>query len=182
MFKWCNNVLHLIYRYVTIGVVKISLERRLMYSTLKRKTPLKAKTPLRAKTGLRTYKPLRSNALKDNKSNNKKIYSKPKQQPYKPKYPYASIFTSDLNTCYITGSNKDCADIHIHHVFGGANKANSEKYHFLIPLRADWHDMADYGIHFNRELDLKIKRLCQEYWLEHYGTKEEFIKVFGQWW
>lgn len=164
-----------------------------LYSTLKRKTPLKAKTTLKAKstlkarTGLRTYKPLRATKSMDKTSSTEckaKKPSKPKQKAYKPKYPYASIFTDDLKTCYITGSTKDTADIHIHHVFGGAsnNKANSEKYHFLIPLRADWHDMADYGIHFNRELDLKIKRYCQDYWLEHYGTKEEFIAVFSKWW
>lgn len=152
-----------------------------MYSTLKRKAPLKAKTPLRAKKGLNTYKPLRASTSVVTKPK-KSTVKKPKHAIYKPSYPYASIFTDDLTTCYITGSNKDNADIHVHHVFGGANKANSEKYHFLIPLRADWHDMADYGIHFNRELDLKIKRFCQEYWLEHYGTRDEFIKVFGQWW
>ena len=105
-----------------------------------------------------------------------------KQKAYKPSYPYASIFTDNLDRCIITGSDKSVADIHIHHIFGGANKANSEKYHFLIPLRADWHNMADYGIHFNKELDLKYKKMCQEYWLEHYGTKEEFIAVFGKWW
>jgi hypothetical protein len=152
-----------------------------LYSTLKRKTPLRAKAPLRAKKGLNTYKPLRagaSTASKPKKSGEKKQ----RQAAYKPVYPYASIFTADLKTCYITGSNKDSADIHVHHIFGGANKANSEKYHFLIPLRADWHDMADYGIHFNRELDLKIKRFCQDYWLEHYGTKEEFIVTFSKWW
>lgn len=156
-----------------------------MYSTLKRKTPLKAKTPLRAKTSLKSYSSLRGgSSLKTKQSIDKpKTYSKPKSKAYKPKYPYKSIFTDDLKTCIITGSRKDDGfDIHVHHIFGAANKANSEKYHFLIPLRADWHDMANYGIHFNRELDLKYKRMCQDYWLEHYGTKEEFISVFGMWW
>lgn len=154
-----------------------------MYSTLKRKTPLRSKTTLKVKTGLRTYKPLRAKAFdkdnKDNKDTHKTV--RRYQKPYKPKYPYKSIFTDDLKTCFITGFNKDTADIHIHHIFGGANKVNSEKYHFLIPLRADWHDTSDYGIHFNKELNLKIKRYCQDYWLDHYGTKEEFIAVFGKW-
>ena len=74
------------------------------------------------------------------------------------------------------------ADIHVHHVFGAANKAKSEKYGFIIPLRADWHDLADYGIHFDRDFDLRIKRECQDYWLANYGTREEFINVFGKWW
>lgn len=107
--------------------------------------------------------------------------SKPKKTK-KPSVKYESIFTKDLNTCHITGSKKPEADIHIHHIFNGANKKYSEQYHFLVPLRADWHDMASYGIHFNKELDLKYRRACQEYWLKNYGTQEEFIKIFGRWW
>lgn len=157
------------------------------YSTLKRKTTLKTKTRLKSSNRLQQNTPLKVNiSLRDSYS--KKIKSgivkqKKKASAYKPKYKYESIFTNDLNKCCITGCTKSQGyDIHVHHIFGAANKANSEKYHFLIPLRADWHDMADYGVHFNRELDLKIKRACQEYWLKHYGTKDEFIKVFGKWW
>lgn len=158
------------------------------YSTLKQKTPLRAKTPLKAKTGLRQTKTLQSRrSLKS--SYESKVKAGVKKAPaktstyYKPKYKYESIFTDDLTKCFITGDTKASgAAIHVHHIFSGSNKTNSEKYHFLIPLRADWHDMASYGIHFNRELELKIKRMCQDYWLIHYGTKEEFIAIFGKWW
>lgn len=153
-----------------------------IYSTLKRKTPLKAKTRLKTYSTLQVKRSFRDSYQDKVKSGNIKIKHK-KQTPYKPKYKYESIFTDDLKKCVITGAVKDeYTDIHIHHIFGGANKANSEKYHFLIPLRADWHDMADYGIHFDKKLDLKYKRKCQEYYLEHYGTREEFIKEFGRWW
>ena len=102
---------------------------------------------------------------------------------YRPKYKYFSVLQSDLDVCFVTGDSKKAgADIHKHHVFGAANKANSEKYGFIVGLRADWHDMADYGVHFNKEFDLRLKRMCQEYWLKNYGTKEEFIAVFGKWW
>ena len=139
-----------------------------MHSSLKRKTSLKAKTPLKAKAPIRAKKSI------------DRRVAKPKtNKPYKPSYDYKSIFTNDLKKCYITGTR---GMVHVHHIFGASNKANSEKYHFLIPLRADWHDMADYGVHFNKELDLKFKRKCQEYWLENYGSKEEFIKIFGMWW
>ena len=90
-----------------------------------------------------------------------------------------SIFTNDLNRCFITGSKHD---VHIHHVFGASNKKNSEIYGFIIPLDAEYHDMSDKGIHFDKEFDLKIKRQCQENWLENIGSKEEFIKKFGKWW
>ena len=163
-----------------------------MYSSLKRKSPLKAKTPLRSKTSLKnkgsfkSYREVRGTdgtKVSCSKENRARVTSKkPKQYVYKPSYPYASIFTTDLNRCLITGSAKPEHDIHVHHIFGAANKANSEKYHFMIPLRADWHDMADYGIHFDEELDLKYKRKCQDYWLRYYGSKEKFIEIFGQWW
>jgi len=154
------------------------------YSTLHRKTPLKAKTSLKARTSLKACTRLSSNkSLSGSHINrtNKQRTVKRKTYTYKPKYKYESIF-GDFDTCYITGAKKPYAAIHVHHVFGSANKTNSEKYHFLIALRADWHDLADYGIHQNRELDLKIKRMCQDYWLKYYGTKEEFIAVFGRWW
>jgi hypothetical protein len=94
-----------------------------------------------------------------------------------------SIFTDDLETCVITGcKSKGLYGVHIHHVFGGPNRSKSEKYGFIVPLRYDYHDMSDYGIHFNRKMDLEYKKLCQEYWLANIGTKEEFIKIFGMWW
>ena len=125
------------------------------YSSLKRKTPLKAKKPLCSRNKLQSNRQFYScKSLKD--SYREKIISGSKPAPkkkntvYKPKDKYESIFSSDLTVCYVTRARKDSgADIHVHHVFGAANKTNSEKYHFLIPLRADWHDMADYGIHKN---------------------------------
>ena len=129
-------------------------------------------------TQLKAKESLRDSYRRKIQNGEKEVY-KPKQKRTKPRTQYFSIFTSDLNSCYIT---KDTHDVHIHHIFGASNKDNSEKYGFMLPLRADWQNMADYGIHFNKELNLKYKRLCQEYWLEHFGTKEEFINIFKKWW
>lgn len=156
-----------------------------MYNcTLQQKTPLKAKTPLRAKKTLCSYSTLRcKKSLRDSYAEKFMTGARKKpvkrQKAYNPSVPYFSVFTSDLKRCVISG---DTSNIHIHHIFGAANKKNSEKYGFIIPLRADWHNMADYGIHFDKELDLKYKRRCQTYFVEHYGTKEDFIQVFGKWW
>lgn len=159
-------------------------------STLTRKTPLKAKTALKSYSTLRANKSLRQCTLDKYKQSVESGVKTPKkgvQKPYKPRYEYASIFTSDLKKCFITG----CSDgyvgnvyhkIHIHHIFGASNKANSEKYHFIIPLRDDYHVITSYSVHQNKDFDLTLKRFCQEYWLFCYGTKEEFINVFGQWW
>ena len=143
-------------------------------STLQRKTPLKVKTPLKAKTSLRV-------SYAEKIKNSKKMVYK-----YKPKSvnrkKYFSIFTKDFTRCVITGSTIDTAEIHIHHIFSGSRTALSEKYGFLIPLRSDWHSGKNYSIHNDRGLELKYKIKCEEYYLEHYGTKEQFIKEFDKWW
>ena len=163
---------------------------------LKAKTPLRAKQSLRAAyaekllTGKKEYRPLRhtlsgiktgaplqTKTDKVSRSSTKATRSSVRKRT--PKNKLFSILAPDFHKCYICG---DVNNIHIHHIFGAANKANSEKYGFLVPLRADWHNMSDYGVHFNKELDLKLKRKCQDYWLEHIGTKEDFIATFGKWW
>ena len=105
-----------------------------------------------------------------------------KAKPYKPKYPYASIFTDDIHKCIFTG---DTYDVDPHHIFGANahNKHLSEKYHFMIPCRRDWHEVATYSIHQNIELNLKYKRLCEEHYINIlHKTKDEWIEEFGKWW
>lgn len=87
-----------------------------------------------------------------------------------------SVFTDDLEHCYLTGSNQ----VHIHHIFGASNRKRSEKYGFVIPLHPYYHNMSNEGVHFNRELDLKFKRMAQEYFEENHGTRREFISEFGK--
>jgi len=151
---------------------------------------LKAKKSLRdsyadkIRSGEKEYKPLKANrSLRDSyaskiKAGEKQVYKyKPKKQINKTNA--YSIFTKNLYKCHITNT---CSNVHLHHIFGAANKGNSEEYGFLVPLSAEYHNMSDKGIHYNKKLELKYKRICQDYWLENYGTKEEFIKVFGKWW
>jgi len=69
-----------------------------------------------------------------------------------------------------------------HHVFGGANKKLSEKYGFIAPLRPDLHPNGAQAGANAREIDIKLKRMCQNWYLEHIGTKEDFIREFGKFW
>lgn len=55
----------------------------------------------------------------------------------------------------------------------------SEQYGTWVWLRADWHNLSDYGVHFNKELDRKLKVLTQEKFEEKYGH-EKFMQVFGK--
>lgn len=84
----------------------------------------------------------------------------------------------DEKVCYITGSNMD---LHEHHIFGGGNRKLSEQYGLKVWLRADWHNMSGYGVHFNPELDKRLKQEAQNAAMERYGwTTAEWIKVFGR--
>ena len=80
--------------------------------------------------------------------------------------------------CYITGSTDG---LHKHHIYFGQNRQNSEKYGCWVWLRADWHNMADYGVHFNKELDVRLKMECQRAFEKLYGH-EKFMTVFGKNW
>lgn len=79
--------------------------------------------------------------------------------------------------CYITGSTDN---LHLHHIYPGtALRKISDKYGFTVWLRADWHNMADYGVHFNKELDLHLKQECQRKFEETH-TRAEFMKLIGK--
>jgi hypothetical protein len=90
-----------------------------------------------------------------------------------------SVFTDDLEHCIETG-RPYC---HIHHIFYGiANRRKSEKYGFVIPIAAYLHQFCKGSVHNdpNTGLDLKWKQKAQEYYEEHCGTRDNFIKLFGR--
>lgn len=89
-----------------------------------------------------------------------------------------SIIQSEKE-CYLTGARYN---LHEHHVFYGSGlRSKSEKYGLKIFLRADLHNLSAKGVHFNRALDLKLKREIQEIAMNCYGwTKEDFIRIFGK--
>jgi len=72
--------------------------------------------------------------------------------------------------------------LHKHHVlYGTANRKKSEQYGFTVWLCGRDHNLSNEGVHFNRELDLELKRLAQEQWLADGHTKEEWHREFGKW-
>lgn len=90
-----------------------------------------------------------------------------------------SIFTSDMDTCIITGSNK----VERHHVFsnmGGGMRELSEKYGFIAPLAPHLHPNGVHATEEALQLDEKLKRSCQGYYERHYGSREDFIREFGK--
>ena len=80
--------------------------------------------------------------------------------------------------CYVC---KNTIGLHSHHIlFGTANRRMSELYGLKVWLCPKHHNMSDEGVHFNRELDLHLKRLAQEYYEANYGCRLDFIDTFGR--
>jgi hypothetical protein len=87
-----------------------------------------------------------------------------------------SVLTDDLDHCMFTGS----APVERHHVFGGPNRKKSTERGFIAPLRPDLHPNGVFAGEQAKEVDMKLKTMCQKYYEEHYGTREEFIAEFGK--
>ena len=70
-------------------------------------------------------------------------------------------------------------NLHSHHVFGGANRKVSEKYGMKEDLCAKHHNMSDYSVHFNKDLDLMFKKKWQTWFEDKYGH-ELFMQLIGR--
>lgn len=77
--------------------------------------------------------------------------------------------------CYVCHTT---FDIHDHHIFEGTGRRKqSEKYGLKVYLCAYHHNMSDEGVHFNKKLDLKLKKIAQrKFELTH--TRKEFLAHF----
>ena len=84
----------------------------------------------------------------------------------------------DEKECFIT---HDTNNLHYHHIIPGVNSRKlCDKYGLTVWLRADWHNMANYGVHYNPKLDLQLKQLAQTKWEERFGSREDFRRIFGK--
>lgn len=79
--------------------------------------------------------------------------------------------------CWYTG---ETYELHKHHIFGGANRKNSEKYGLWVWLRPDKH-VGSGGVHENRSMDLELKQTAQAAF-EQAHSREEFMRIFGRNW
>lgn len=87
-----------------------------------------------------------------------------------------SIVSNDRQ-CWVCGTP---LDLHRHHVYGGACRNLSETYGCWVYLCARHHNMSNEGVHFNKGLDLLLKKHTQRIWEETYGDREAFRKVFSR--
>jgi hypothetical protein len=86
-----------------------------------------------------------------------------------------SILQEDTDYCFICGRY----GTEIHHIFfGTANRKLSDKYGLVVGL-CYYHHRGNNGVHHNRELDLKLKRMAQKRFTETYQNTD-FLAVFGR--
>lgn len=85
---------------------------------------------------------------------------------------------SDEQCCYVCGA---MLNLHRHHIlYGTANRKLSEKFGLWVYLCGCHHNLSNHGVHFDRDLDIRLKQTAQKAWERRYGTREEFIKTFGK--
>jgi hypothetical protein len=87
-----------------------------------------------------------------------------------------SVIFDDMEHCFVCGQPYP----QHHHIFGGtANRKVSDRYGYIAPLCRE-HHTGNAGVHFNKPLDLHLKKLAQKHFEGEFGARNEFIKVFGK--
>lgn len=89
------------------------------------------------------------------------------------------IQNEDFPACKVCHTTQN---LHRHHIFfGTANRSLSEADGLTCYLCYKHHNGSEYGVHFNKKLDLKLKKEAETKWLEYYAkTKDDFIKRYGK--
>ena len=93
-----------------------------------------------------------------------------------------SIMQTDKE-CYLCRKYFDISNdrgLHLHHIYEGTgNRPRSTEMGAVIYLCAKHHNMSNYGIHFNKDVDLMVKQECQRKFEEAH-TREEFMQLIGR--
>jgi hypothetical protein len=81
-----------------------------------------------------------------------------------------SVFTDDLEHCYICGKKKE----DLHEIFGGRNRLNSIKYNLILPLCRECHSRNQNNMLFNEFWH----KQAQLYFEKEFGSREKFLAIF----
>lgn len=85
--------------------------------------------------------------------------------------------------CYLCGETHGYGfnRLEEHHVFGGANRKNSEKYGLKVYLCGDrCHRNGPDAPHRNAETMQKLHEDGQRAFEEVHGSREDFMRIFGK--
>ena len=79
--------------------------------------------------------------------------------------------------CFVCGKEDPICVHHCLHGWGRRQKA--DLYGCWVYLCPDCHT-GPRGVHFNKQLDKKLKEISQTAWEERYGSRQAFINEFGR--
>lgn len=88
------------------------------------------------------------------------------------------------NECYLCRlfyERSNTQGLHTHHIYAGGTSGRrnkSDKLGMTVKLCPMHHNASSEGVHFNKENDLILKQMGQQYYEAHIGTREEFIRDF----
>lgn len=68
-----------------------------------------------------------------------------------------------------------------HHIFRGKNRKRADADGLTVYLCHFCHNEPPRGVHFNKDMDLRLKQIGQRVWMQHHGkTVDEFIQAYGR--
>ena len=93
-----------------------------------------------------------------------------------------SIIQEDKTKCFLCGKNGYGDRLEEHHIFGGANRKNSEKYGLKVYLCGnEHHRLGRSSVHQNAEIANKLKRIAQFTAMTYYKwSEDDFRRIFGK--
>lgn len=86
-----------------------------------------------------------------------------------------SILQKDDEYCYLCGAY---GPTEWHHIFGGFNRQNSEKYGLKVRLHHNCHNESPKGVHQNKEIMDMLHKTGQRAFNNTYPGLD-FKKIFG---
>lgn len=90
----------------------------------------------------------------------------------------AKSILQDEKCCYLCESHNWLEE---HHVFGAANRKNSEKYGLKVYLCHSHHNEPPDGVHHNKAVRLHLQTIAQKKAMETYEwTEDDFREIFGK--
>ncbi len=87
-----------------------------------------------------------------------------------------SIIQDDMTQCYLCGSMRW---LETHHVFGAANRKNSDKYGLVVRLCHYCHNEKPRGVHYNKATREYLQREGQAAFMREFPDLD-FMKIFGR--
>lgn len=105
------------------------------------------------------------------------LFPKEQSKKKRKKHRKSIISGNRKGVCYLCGRY---GFTHEHHIFGGANRDNSEEYGLKVHLCVECHETGKEAVHICEETRRKLERLGQYEFERQIGSRTMFIRIFGR--